>query len=119
VHEEGHRVINERIFDEEAERIARDCTEKVLAKTWVGRGSDRDGAVKAALQSAAAEMRDEYRQQIAKRVSQVSESFDDITRHGANDMRVVDAIEQAFKASTAPAVTERTRPPAPREARSP
>jgi hypothetical protein len=98
VHEEGHRVINERIYDEEAERIAREVAASVMSKTWVARGADRETAEQTALTSAVGELCTEYRARIAPRVAQVSDKFDELTKHGANDASVVDAIDQAFAA---------------------
>ena len=98
VHEEGHRVINERIYDQEAERFARDVAESLLAKTWIASGADREAAVQKAIESAHTEICTVYRERIARRVSQVSDKFDELTQHGSNDVRVVDAIERAFEA---------------------
>ncbi|MBC8105547.1 MAG: hypothetical protein H7Z14_03065, partial [Anaerolineae bacterium] len=97
VHEEGHRVINERIFDEEAERIAREVAEPMLVKTWIARGVDRESAVNVALESAISELRIGYRERIVQRVAQVSDKFDELTKHGSNDLNVVEAIERAFE----------------------
>ena len=122
VHEEGHRVINERIYENEAESIAREVVSHVLEKSWTAASAER--AVAAAMDEFVAQ----YRLQLARRATAVNERFDQITRHAANvDVTVVDAIDQAFASTmtTAPtttttiptttqAATARTPPPAPR-----
>jgi hypothetical protein len=114
VHEEGHRVINERIYDNGAEAIARDVMDRVLAKSWTG------STVDDATAAADAEFRAQYRERVASRITQVNERFDEITKHGGSDaIAVVDAIDQAFAtvASATQPTTARTPPPALREAR--
>ena len=90
-HEEGHRVISERIYEKEAEMIALEVADAVLGKSWTATDADR------AIESAANEFRYHYRAQIARRVAAVNERYDELTKHGRNeDITVIDAIEQAF-----------------------
>jgi hypothetical protein len=101
VHEEGHRVINERIHDREANAIAGEAVDALLAKEWK--------ATSAALAIAQAEneCRAAYRQRIMRRAIEVNERFDALTAHGKNDEpKVVDAIEQAFSSATAKPTTQ-------------
>jgi hypothetical protein len=92
-------VINERIYEQESEEVAREVCARLLQKEWTGNG------VEAVLAQAASEFRAEYRQRIAHRAIEVNERFDALTGHGKNDEpKVIDAIEQAFQDSrTSPA----------------
>ncbi|CAN5702077.1 hypothetical protein BH09PLA1_BH09PLA1_27030 [soil metagenome] len=116
VHEEGHRVINERIYEQDASRIAAEVAQRAMDRTWTARGDDAESAMGRALVSAEAEIHDEFRRAIVQRVAEVSDAYDALTRHGANELLVVDAIEQAFQSV---AISGRIPPPAPREAPSP
>lgn len=113
VHEEGHRVINERVYDNDAEAIAREVADQVLSKRWSA------ASIELCVARADDEFRAQYRARLATRIAQVNERYDQMTAHGKNDdVNVVDAIEQAFAStgSTQPA-TARTPPRAPHEGR--
>jgi hypothetical protein len=110
-HEEGHRVINERIYDREAERLAREVAADLMSRSLNSAASAQDA------------FREQYLHKLARRAVEVNARYDQLTEHGKrDDLRVIDAIEQAFAAdassqpATAP-TTSRTRPPALHEAR--
>jgi hypothetical protein len=91
-HEEGHRVISERIYNNEAEAIARDVAASVLQKSWTA------PTIELALVRAEGDFRYEYRSRIARRLAEVNARYDQLTQHGKdNNIRAVDAIDQAFE----------------------
>lgn len=99
-HEEGHRLISERVYATEAEAIAREAADHVIAREWTA------PTVEQAIALAVDEFRAQYRRALAKRIAEVNVRFDDITRHGKNaDIAVVDAIDQAFEQPTTRATT--------------
>ena len=89
-HEEGHRVIGERVY-ETAERVARE-----EARRWVGRrvtGADDDDAVREATR----QFCDAYLDATSNRAGRIGRLYDEITRHGRGDTEVEAAIEEAFR----------------------
>ena len=104
-HEEGHRVISERIYEREAEEVARHAALRMTGNTWTAPN------IAEAVAAAESEFRVLYRQRLAKRIAHVNVRYDEITRHGANrDVTVVDAIDQAFDEQTTSATTRPNSP---------
>jgi hypothetical protein len=100
-HEEGHRIINERVY-EQAERVARRAALEVLTQTWRGRGADGDAAGKAATDVAVRQLCDAYLAGTAGKASRVGDIYDDLTDHGRNTrLTEADAIRQAFARAAA------------------
>lgn len=96
VHEEGHRIINERVY-EDAEKIAHAAAMEVLTQTWRGSGESREAAAKAATDKAVQALCDTYLAGTANRAHRVGEIYDELTSHGRNlRLREADAIQQAF-----------------------
>jgi hypothetical protein len=96
-HEEGHREINERVYDELAETTARTLAEQMMARQWTGEGSDEESAGKAATNAAVQELGDAYVEAVAGRASRVGDAFDEITMHGRRPVNVARAINRAFE----------------------
>ena len=95
-HEEGHRVINERVY-EDAERVARTAALDVLTQTWRGTGDDAGAAGKAATDEAVKKLCDAYLAGTADKAHRVGQIFDELTDHGRNTrLTEADAIRQAF-----------------------
>jgi hypothetical protein len=95
-HEEGHREINEHVFDT-AEPIARELATKIMQKDWSASGADADQAGKHATDAAVKELCDEYLEQIAGRATRVGQFYDEITAHGTRPIAITKAIQQAFE----------------------
>jgi hypothetical protein len=95
-HEEGHRVINERVY-EDAERVARAAALDVLTQTWRGTGDDAGAAGKAATDEAVKKLCDRYLAGTADKAHRVGQIYDELTDHGRNTrLTEADAIRQAF-----------------------
>src|SRR5687768_8165140 len=95
-HEEGHRVINERVY-EDAERVARAAALDVLTQTWRGTGDDAGAAGKAATDEAVKKLCDAYLAGTADKAHRVGQIYDELTDHGRNTrLTEADAIRQAF-----------------------
>ena len=110
-HEEGHRIVNERAY-EEAQAAARAAAMEVLTQTWTGTGDTPDAAGKDATDNAVKALCDGYLSHTAAVASRVGDIYDELTRHGTNlRLKESDAVEQAFAkykqdpAATAPATT--------------
>jgi hypothetical protein len=94
-HEEGHRIINERAF-EDAERVARAAAMDVLTQTWRGTGADATAAAKAATDVAVKRLCDEYLAGTADKATRIGQIYDELTSHGRNTkLTEADAIRQA------------------------
>ncbi len=95
-HEEGHRVINERVY-EGAERVARAAALDVLTQTWRGTGDDASAAGKAATDEAVKKLCETYLAGTADKAHRVGQIYDGLTDHGRNTrLTEADAIRQAF-----------------------
>jgi hypothetical protein len=95
-HEEGHRIINERVY-EEAEQVARAAAMEVLTLTWRGSGDDRETAGKAATDEAVKHLCEAYLAGTAGKASRIGEIYDELTNHGRNTrLTEADAIRRAF-----------------------
>ncbi|MBV8780835.1 MAG: hypothetical protein JO353_05495 [Phycisphaerae bacterium] len=109
-HEEGHRVMNERVY-EEGESIAQQAAGKLLDGEWPGEGKDVDAAGKAATNRAIAKFSDVYLQHTSRRASALGDIYDKLTNHGRNSLIVANAIKLSFEeerkiAATQPATTQ-------------
>jgi hypothetical protein len=96
-HEEGHRQINEQVYDESAEAAARELAEEVMARTWTAEGADEDSAGKAATDVAVLHLCNAYLERVAGRASRVGDIYDRITQHGKRPIQVARAIKLAFE----------------------
>jgi hypothetical protein len=95
-HEEGHRIINERVY-EDAEQVARAAALDVLTQTWRGSGDDAGAAGKAATDEAVKKLCDAYLAGTADKAHRVGQIYDELTDHGRNTrLTEADAIRQAF-----------------------
>jgi len=95
-HEEGHRVINERVY-EDAEQVARAAALDVLTQTWRGTGDDAGAAGKAATDEAVKKLCDAYLAGTADKAHRVGQIYDELTDHGRNTrLAEAEAIRQAF-----------------------
>lgn len=93
-HEEGHRQISEYYYqtaDKLAERIAATYIDKRIEITGADLGAE-SGKV---LQKMAAEINDEYNEELNAGPTQLL--YDSITDHGRNDVVVKDAVDHAIK----------------------
>lgn len=96
-HEEGHRIINERVYDDDAERVARAAALAVLTQTWRGTGDDASAAGKAATDEAVKKLCDAYLAGTADKAHRVGQIYDELTDHGRNTrVTEAEAIRQAF-----------------------
>lgn len=96
-HEEGHRVIGERVY-ENAERAAREEARKWVGRTVTGRAANCAAAADAAVRDANQRFSEGYLEATSGWSSRVGDLYDDITDHGRRDDPPVDkAIAQAFE----------------------
>ena len=95
-HEDGHRRINERVY-EKAEEAARAAAREVMAKRWEGAGSDEDAAGKEATDKAVKELCDQYLNATAEKALRIGRKYDELTNHGRRVRPTEDeAIDKAF-----------------------
>ena len=96
-HEEGHRVIGERVY-ETAERAARDAARQWVGRSVTGRGADCAEAADAAVREANHRFCESYLEATSGWSGRVGDLYDQITEHGRRDDPGVDeAIELAFE----------------------
>jgi hypothetical protein len=118
-HEEGHRLIDERFY-EDAESIARRLSTAMIGQRRVGKGSDCDAAAQSAIREAGDQLCGDYMVAVQYPATRVQELYDEITDHGRNRIRESVAIQRAMDqqkkeaeqaATTKPAESNRaTRP---------
>jgi len=95
-HEEGHRIINERVY-ETAAAEARAAAMEVITRSWTGVGATPDAAGKDATDKAVKALGDAYLARTAGVASRVGDIYDELTKHGRHTrLKESDAIEQAF-----------------------
>lgn len=94
-HEEGHREMNERIY-QEGEAVARSAAAEVLSHDWEADGPDPRAAGKAATDLAVARACQIYLQGTADRASLAGDIYDRLTDHGRNQLYVANAIRLSF-----------------------
>jgi len=96
-HEDGHRLIGERVYetaDDHAKRLA----QSKIGKAFSGKGSTLDLAQEAALNSAGNELIAEYLAAVRDEGQLVHGIYDEITDHGVNArLREDEAIRVAFE----------------------
>jgi len=91
-HEEGHRHISERVY-EQAEQEARKLLAGYVGKTFkLEAGADPQAFV----QEAARACTDGYHKQVTERSVRVNDRYDEITAHGRKPIAEQKAIELAF-----------------------
>ena len=95
-HEEGHRVIGERIY-ETAERAAREAARKWVGHTVTGRAENCPEAADTAVRDANHQFCRDYLEATSGWSSRVGDLYDAVTDHGRRDVAVDDAIAQAFE----------------------
>lgn len=96
-HEEGHRVIGERVY-ETAERAAQEEARKWIGRSVTGRGADCAAAADAAVRDASHKFCQAYLEETSGWSSRVGDVYDDITDHGRRDNPPAEkAIELAFR----------------------
>lgn len=95
-HEEGHRIIAERVYAT-AERAARDEALKWVGRTVTGRANDCATAADAAVREASHKFCEAYLDATSGWSGRVGDLYDQITDHGRRDRPgVPEAIELAF-----------------------
>jgi hypothetical protein len=110
-HEEGHRRINEMVYERDAEQAARDAAANVLARTWQGRGDTPEAAEKAATDAAIDALGRRYLARVADRAYAIGTAYDQLTDHGARLKPDEDeAIQRAFAKHAATSTTRPARP---------
>jgi hypothetical protein len=104
-HEEGHRIINERIY-ESAGEIAEEIARRIVEQPWTATGETVELASSNALRSALRAFCKEYHERVADRAYRIGVIYDELTRHGRR-MRPTEAeaIDMAFERES----RERTR----------
>jgi hypothetical protein len=96
-HEEGHRVIGERVY-ESAERAAQEEARKWIGRSVTGKGADCAAAADAAVRDASHKFCQAYLEVTSGWSSRVGDLYDDITDHGRRDNPPAEeAIELAFR----------------------
>ena len=96
-HEEGHRVIGERVY-QTAERVAREEGTKLIGRSVTGKGADCAAAADAAVKDANHGFCAAYLERTSGWSSRVGDLYDEITDHGRRDDPPVDeAIAMAFR----------------------
>lgn len=97
-HEEAHARIAERVYDELAEKAARQVGAKYLGRKTRQflMYEDYQKLAKEATGQAAAEISREWFKIVAGEAGRVNGRFDELTSHGQKDVPLDKAIEQAF-----------------------
>ena len=106
-HEEGHRRIAERVYDEVAERAARAAAQKLVDAGRVEAEGESTKAAQDAVSAALAKAQDAmiraYLDQTSQAGQKVQEAYDEITAHGRRaEVTEDDAIRQAWEQHTPP-----------------
>jgi hypothetical protein len=94
-HEEGHRVIGERVY-ETAERAAREAAGRWIGRSVTGKADDCAAAADVAVRDANHELCEAYLHATSGWSGRVGDLYDEITDHGRRDNPVDEAIESAF-----------------------
>jgi hypothetical protein len=97
-HEDGHRVIYERIFQEHAEAAARAAARKLVGRTLTATADNCQAAVESAIHDANQAFCNDYVAATAGWSSRVSARFDALTSHGKlTDPSIDEAIRRSFE----------------------
>jgi hypothetical protein len=94
-HEEGHREMNERIY-QQGQAIAQAAGAEIMAHDWECDGVDAKAAGKAATDLAVHHLCDVYLEGTANRASRAGDIYDRLTDHGRNQLYVANAIRLSF-----------------------
>ncbi len=96
-HEEGHRQIAERIY-QDAEAIAKSVGKQMDERRVTGHGETGQAARRAAIETIARDTSNRYLDQTAVRAGRVNEIYDDLTAHGTRaEPAEAEAIRLAFE----------------------
>jgi hypothetical protein len=120
-HEDGHRIIAERVYAEVADRAAREAGEMLSGKSFTGEGISAREAEKAATEAMTAAhnaMVRAYLVETSQAAQKIQVEYDRITAHGTNALEEQEAIQKSWAAFpprlwTPPATQPATRPAAP------
>jgi hypothetical protein len=97
-HEEGHRVISERIYNEEAPAVARAEAQKLVGRTVTASGANCGAAADAAIKEANEQFCKAYLDATSGWSTRVGTRYDDLTSHGKRSTPdVEEAIRRAFE----------------------
>jgi hypothetical protein len=97
-HEEGHRRISERVYDDLGEATARRLAAEYAGKTISTSLPDRTYEARAqeVVRKATEDITSRWIDLVSRKAGRVNNDFDDLTDHGRNRLAVGKAIEQAF-----------------------
>lgn len=117
-HEDGHRIIAERIYAEVADRAAREAGEMLSGKSFTGEGASAREAEKAATDAMTAAhnaMVRAYLADTSQAAQKIQVEYDRLTVHGLNELDEQEAIRKAWatfppRLWTPPATQPVTRP---------
>ena len=97
-HEEGHRVISERVYDDAAAAVALAEAQKLIGHTVTARGDNCDAAADAAIREANEKFCQAYLEATSGWSTRVGNRYDDVTDHGKrSDPGVDEAIRVSFE----------------------
>jgi hypothetical protein len=109
-HEEGHRVIIQRIYDEFAEDAARQDAQPWIGKTSSGEGKTCPAAQQAAISKVTADVGQAYMKATGHWARRVGDRYDVLTKHGRRrELAEAEAIDQAFRLEPQVAEEERAK----------
>lgn len=96
-HEEGHRKLDEMMYQKLAEDAARAAGAEMDGHQFTGHGKSEGRAVSDAVTSMFQQAGHDYLAQSSAINDQVNQAYDAITEHGSNDISVEQAIRQALE----------------------
>jgi hypothetical protein len=97
-HEEGHRVISERVYEEEAVAVARAEAQKLIGRTIKASGDDFEASLAAAVKEANEKLCQAYMEATSAWSSRLGNRYDEITDHGKRNRPGADeAVRQVFE----------------------
>jgi len=95
-HEQGHREISERFY-QDADKLAAKIAAPYLGKKFEISGTDLHGELSRSLQKMGDEITEEYSRELNPNPTQLR--YDAITDHSRNDVSAKDAVAQALSES--------------------
>jgi hypothetical protein len=99
-HEEGHRAIGEHYY-EDAATIADEIGRRLIGKTFDGVGADQEAARRDAFNQVVASIERDYMARVRTPSAAANERFDEITRHGLDDIDEGEAVALAIAGADA------------------
>jgi hypothetical protein len=99
-HEEGHRAIGEHYY-EDAATVADEIGRRLIGKTFDGVGADLEAARRDAFSQVVASIERDYMARIRTPSAAANERFDEITRHGLDEIDEAEAVALAIAGSAA------------------